>query len=69
LGKGLADKLLANKGDVVQISTINGEIFSLRVVGFYQSGILEFDNTQSFASIAMVQKLKEKLHNYITDRV
>jgi lipoprotein-releasing system permease protein len=67
LGKGLADKLLVTVGDVVQVSSINGERFALRVVGFYQSGILEFDNTQSYASIATVQKLKEKPSNYITD--
>ena len=39
LGKGLANKLLVNVGDVVQVSSINGERFALRVVGFYQSGI------------------------------
>jgi lipoprotein-releasing system permease protein len=67
LGKGLADKLLANVGDVVQVATINGERFPLRVVGFYQSGMQELDKTQSYASIATVQKLKGKPNNYITD--
>jgi lipoprotein-releasing system permease protein len=67
LGKGLADKLLANVGDVVQVATINGERFLLRVVGFYQSGMQELDKTQSYASIATVQKLKGKPNNYITD--
>ena len=37
LGKGLADQLLANLGDVVQVATVNGERFPLRVVGFFQS--------------------------------
>ncbi len=67
LGKGLADKLLANVGDVVQVATINGDRFPLRVVGFYQSGMQELDKTQSYASIATVQKLKGKPNNYITD--
>ena len=67
LGKGLADQLLANLGDVVQVATINGERFPLRVVGFFQSGMQELDKTQSYASIATVQKLKEKPNNYITD--
>jgi lipoprotein-releasing system permease protein len=67
LGKGLADKLLANVGDVVQVATINGDRFPLRVVGFYQSGMQELDKTQSYASIATVQKLKAKPNNYITD--
>jgi lipoprotein-releasing system permease protein len=67
LGKGLADKLLANVGDVVQVATISGDRFPLRVVGFYQSGMQEYDKTQSFASISTVQKLKGKPNNYITD--
>jgi lipoprotein-releasing system permease protein len=67
LGKGLADKLLANLGDVVQIATVNGERFPLRVVGFFQSGMQELDKTQSYASISTVQKLKGKPNNYITD--
>jgi lipoprotein-releasing system permease protein len=67
LGKGLADQLLANLGDVVQVATVNGERFPLRVVGFFQSGMQELDKTQSYASIATVQKLKEKPNNYITD--
>lgn len=67
LGKGLADKLLANVGDVVQVATITGDRFPLRVVGFYQSGMQELDKTQSYASIATVQKLKGKPNNYITD--
>ena len=67
LGKGLADKLLVNVGDVVQITTANGEHFTLKVVGFYQSGLQEYDKTQAFASIATVQKLLGKSSSYITD--
>jgi lipoprotein-releasing system permease protein len=36
-------------------------------VGFLQSGIREFDKTQSYASIGTVQKLLGKNSNYITD--
>jgi lipoprotein-releasing system permease protein len=67
LGKGLADKLMADLGDVVQVTTAKGERFPLRVVGFFQSGILDFDKTQSFASINTVQKLLAKPSSYITD--
>jgi lipoprotein-releasing system permease protein len=67
LGKGLANKLLANIGDVVQVTTSKGERFSLKVVGYFQSGIQEFDKTQSYASIITVQKLMGKAGNYITD--
>jgi len=67
LGKGLADKLLAAMGDVVQVTTSKGERFPLKVVGYFQSGIQEFDKTQSYASVITVQKLLGKASNYITD--
>lgn len=67
LGKGLAEKLLANLGDVVQLTTAEGERFPLRVVGFYQSGIADFDKVQGFASVKTVQKIMGKPANYITD--
>jgi lipoprotein-releasing system permease protein len=67
LGKGLADKLLANVGDVVQVTTAKGDRFSLKVIGFFQSGLQEFDKVQSYASISTVQKILEKPNGYITD--
>ena len=67
LGKGLAEKLIANIGDVVQVTAINQQRFSLKVVGFFQSGILELDKVQSYASIATTQKILGKPSNYITD--
>jgi lipoprotein-releasing system permease protein len=67
MGKGLAEKLLANPGDMVQVTTAKGEIFQLKLVGIFQSGIMEFDKTQSFASINTTQKLLGKANNYITD--
>jgi lipoprotein-releasing system permease protein len=67
LGKGLADKLLAEIGDIVQVTTAKGDRISLKVVGYFQSGLLDFDKTQSFASIATTQKLLDKPNNYITD--
>lgn len=67
LGKGLAEKLLVNVGDVVQVVTPKGVRFSLKVVGFFQSGVKELDKVQSYASIGTVQKLLEKPNNYLTD--
>jgi lipoprotein-releasing system permease protein len=67
LGKGLAEKLLANIGDVVHVTTAKGERFPLKVIGYFQSGIQEFDKTQSYASIVTTQKLLGKPSNYITD--
>jgi lipoprotein-releasing system permease protein len=67
LGKGLAEKMLVNIGDVVQLTTTKGERFPLKVVGYFQSGLQDFDKIQSYASIATVQKLMGKPASYITD--
>lgn len=67
LGKGAADKMMLNVGDMVQITTTKGERIALKVVGFFQSGLLELDNVQSYTSINTVQKILGESHNYITD--
>lgn len=67
LGKGVADKLLAELGDVIQVTTSKGEQLSLKVVGIFQSGIADFDKVQSYASISTVQKLLGRPNDYLTD--
>lgn len=67
IGKGVADKLLADVGDVIQISTIQGEIMKLKVVGLFQSGVAELDKVQSYASISTTQKILGESSNFITD--
>lgn len=67
LGKGLAQTLLVEIGDVVQVTTSEGERFPLKVVGYFQSGLLDYDKVQSFASITTAQKLLGKSNSYITD--
>jgi lipoprotein-releasing system permease protein len=67
LGKALAETILADVGDVVQVTTAAGDRFSLKVVGFFQSGIQDYDKVQSYASVTTVQKLLGKPSNYITE--
>lgn len=67
LGKGLAEKLLANIGDVVQVTTANQQQFSLKVIGYFQSGLVDIDKVQSFASLSTIQKIVGKPSHYITD--
>jgi len=67
LGKGAAQKMLANIGDVIQVTTIKGERIPLKVVGYFQSGIQELDKVQSYASIGTTQKLLGESNSYITD--
>lgn len=67
LGKGAATTMLAEIGDVVQVTTPKGERVQLKVVGYFQSGIMEIDKYQSYVSIATAQKLLGVSGNYITD--
>lgn len=67
LGKGAATKMLAKLGDVIQITTSKGEMISLKVVGYFQTGLQDVDNFQSYASIKTTQKILGQSNNYITD--
>lgn len=67
LGKPLADQLLVNIGDIVYLTTPTGEIFPLKLTGYYQSGIRDLDKIQGYTSIATAQKLLGKPANYVTD--
>ncbi|WP_425639590.1 ABC transporter permease [Algoriphagus yeomjeoni] len=67
LGKGAAERMLADIGDVIQVTTAKGNKAQLKVVGYYQSGLAEFDNSNSFASINTVQKMMGEPSSYLTD--
>lgn len=67
LGQALADKLFVDLGDLIQVTTPQGERFSLKVTGMFESGINEFDKSQSYTSLATAQKILGKGSNYITD--
>jgi lipoprotein-releasing system permease protein len=67
VGIGAAKKMLVLIGDNIQITTATGQIFPLKVVGFFQSGIEELDKVQSYTTLATCQKIMGKSNNYITD--
>ncbi len=67
LGKGAADRMLAEVGDVIQATTSQGSRVQLKVVGYFQSGLGELDNVQCYASIGTVQKMTGQTASYITD--
>jgi lipoprotein-releasing system permease protein len=67
LGIGIAKKMALHVGDRIQISTIKGDVFPLRIVGFYQSGITDVDAIQSFSNLKTVQRILGEAENYITD--
>ncbi len=67
LGKAAATKMLAKIGDVIQVTTSNGEQQQLKVVGYFQSGIADIDKVQSYTSLTTAQKLLGESRSYITD--
>nr|MBI1228625.1 FtsX-like permease family protein [Cytophagales bacterium] len=67
LGKGAADRIMAELGDVIQATTAQGNRIQLKVVGYYQSGLGDLDNVQSYASINTTQKMLGESASYITD--
>lgn len=67
LGKGVAEKMLANIGDNIQITSSKGERVQLKVVGFFQSGLQDIDKVQSYVSLQTAQKLLGEGNSYITD--
>jgi lipoprotein-releasing system permease protein len=67
IGKGLADKMLLLKGDIIKITSSKGNLASLKIVGISQIGIAEIDNTLSYTSLSTAQKILGEPTNYITD--
>lgn len=67
IGKGLAEKMLLVKGDNINVTSSKGNLSMLKVVGISQIGIVEYDNTFSYTSLATAQKLLNEPTNYITD--
>lgn len=67
LGVGVAKKMSLHVGDRIQISTIKGDVFPLKIVGLYQSGISDIDAIQSFSNLSTVQRILGEADNYITD--
>ncbi len=67
MGAGVAKKLSLKVGDNVQIISGKGDLFQLKIVGFYQSGLAEVDNIQSYVNLTTAQQILGEGVNYITD--
>lgn len=67
IGKGLAGKMLLERGDIIKITTAKGNLASLKIVGISQIGIAEIDDVSSYTSLETAQKLLGEPTNYITD--
>lgn len=67
LGIGAAKKMSVSSGDKIQVISPTGTIFQLKVVGFFQSGLADIDNIQSYVSLKTAQRIMGQSVNYITD--
>jgi lipoprotein-releasing system permease protein len=67
LGIGVAKKMSLKIGDKIQIATPKGDLISLKIVGFFQSGLTEIDNVQSYVNIKTAQRILGENESYITD--
>ena len=67
LGKGVADKMLTDVGEMIRVTTAKGDQVSLKVVGIFQLGLATVDDVQSYASLLTTQKLLGKNNSYFTD--
>lgn len=67
VGAGIAEKMSLKIGDNIQIATVHGGQYHLKVVGIYQSGLADIDNMQSYANLATAQKILGHNKTYITD--
>lgn len=67
IGKGLSEKMMVESGDVIKVNTIKGGLVSLKIIGIFQIGIAEFDNSMSYTSLKTAQMLLGESAGYITD--
>lgn len=69
LGDELAEKMNVKVGDRISISTPQGSLLLMRVVGTFSFGFSAVDGSRSYATLASVQKILQKDPQYITDLV
>lgn len=67
LGAGIAKKMSLGLDDRIQVSTINGGLFPLKIVGIFQSGLAEIDDIQSYVNLSTAQQFLGEGSNYISD--
>ena len=67
LGAGIAKKMSLGLGDRIQVATVKGDIFPLKIVGLYQSGLAEVDDRQSYVNLETAQQLRGEGRDYISD--
>ncbi|NJC25598.1 ABC transporter permease [Neolewinella antarctica] len=67
LGHGVARKLSTDIDGRVQLLSTEGNRLPLKVVGLYQSGLADVDDTQSYVNIGTARRLLGERTGYVTD--
>jgi lipoprotein-releasing system permease protein len=67
LGKGVADKLLLDIGDNIEVISAEGKKLSLKVAGIFQLGVADIDAVQSYTALETAQRIMGKTSSYITE--
>lgn len=67
LGKGIADKMMLQCGDIIQVSAAGGDPFVLKVIGILQFGLADVDDSQSYTNLRTTQQLLGVSSSYFTD--
>ncbi|WP_245690018.1 ABC transporter permease [Siphonobacter aquaeclarae] len=67
LGTGLADKISAQMGDVISLSTADGILKAYKVVGLIETGASSVDKSRAIISIQAARQLLSKNRSYATD--
>ncbi|MFP4089592.1 MAG: ABC transporter permease [Cyclobacteriaceae bacterium] len=67
MGKGLAKKLNVEMGDNINATTPEGKTIMLQIVGIFKTGLVDIDNSMSYATIKTVQKILGENSNYVTN--
>jgi lipoprotein-releasing system permease protein len=67
MGSGLAKKLNVHLNDRIVITTPDGALFTMKIVGIFQMGLGMIDNIKSYANLKTVQKILQQDGSYITD--
>jgi lipoprotein-releasing system permease protein len=67
LGIEVAKKLSLDIGDKIQINNIYGDSYTLKIIGFFQSGLADIDKVYSYVNLKTAQQILGQNENYITD--
>jgi len=67
MGEKLAQKMNVRVGDRVSLTTADGHVFMMKVVGIFAFGITVIDDVRCYVNLRTAQKLLGKTPDYFTD--